>query len=120
MVFDTPLPVEAEILPSLAMPQIGDVLAGDGVQPAQPFWTGQGEHGPGRPVDEDGVRERRTLLTQRVAIVPHRPGVGVAFGYVHSRHRSLYFFAQAAHHSFNSTTANLIAHGGSGGGHTRR
>ena len=80
MIFDTALAVEAQILRDGTLGQLADVLGGDGVQPALPVAAGELEHGPMRAIHHHGVVHRGALLTERVAVVPDRTGVGSRFG----------------------------------------
>ena len=78
MIFDTPLPVEAQILGHRAVGELADVLGGDVVQPALAVVAGERQHGAVRAVDDDGLIGGRALLAKRVAVVPHGTGVGSA------------------------------------------
>ena len=80
MIFDTALPVEAQILGHRAVGELADVLGGDAVQPALAVGAGERQHGPVRAVDDDGLIGGRALLAERVAVMPHGTGVGSGLG----------------------------------------
>ena len=80
MILDTTLAVEAEILGDRALGQLADVLAGDGVKPAQPVGSGQRDDRAVGPVDDDGVVLGGPLLAERITEVPERSGVGGSGG----------------------------------------
>jgi 4-amino-4-deoxychorismate lyase len=76
VIFDTALAVEAQILGHRAVGQVADVLARDGVQPAEAVLAGQFQHGSVRTVhDHDGLG-RGALLAERVAVVPYGACIG--------------------------------------------
>ena len=70
------LAVEAAVLGARAIMEVGDVLGAQRVQPTEPLGTGQGEYRAVRPVDDHRVNFGGALFSQRVAVVPHRAGIG--------------------------------------------
>ena len=80
MIFDTALPVEAQILRHGAVGKVADVLGGDVVQPGLAVIAGERQHGPVRAVDHDGLVGGRALLAERVAVMPHGTGVRSGLG----------------------------------------
>ncbi len=83
MIFDTALPVEAQILGDSAVADVADVLGGDVVQPRLAVVAGERQHGPMRTVDYDGLIGGRALFAERVAVMPDGAGVGSGVGRVH-------------------------------------
>jgi hypothetical protein len=83
VIFDTALPVEAQILGDDAVGKLADVLGGNVVQPALAVVAGEHQHGPVRAVDHDGLVGGRALLAERVAVMPHGTGVGSGVGRRH-------------------------------------
>jgi 4-amino-4-deoxychorismate lyase len=74
-VLDPAVHIEAEVLGGVAVAQIGDVLAGDGVQPAQPLRAVDGDNEAVRAVDDRHGLGRDALFTQRIPVVPGDRGI---------------------------------------------
>ena len=55
--------------------EIGDVLGRDGVQPRPTIRACQRDDTAMRPIDDNGVGERRTLLAEWVAVMPCGTGI---------------------------------------------
>jgi hypothetical protein len=50
------------------------------MQPGEPFGSGQRDHRPVRAVHHHGFAFGSALFTERIAVMPHRAGVGGTFG----------------------------------------
>ena len=70
--------------PAVSVPcpaaQVGQVLGGEGVQPAEPLRPGHRDHAPVRPVDQADLGGERALLAHRVAVVGGDAGVAATCG----------------------------------------
>jgi hypothetical protein len=72
---NAPLNAEQQQLARLGGGKVGDLLRGQGVEPAQPVGTGNGHHAAVRKVDDGGSGCQRALLPQRLTVVRSDAGV---------------------------------------------